>query len=68
LPPALTEFPSTKIGTTDSRPLGQGVEPGTKISLVFEALVGAREAQPGGPVVVGAELQTFRPGDADIPG
>jgi len=68
LTPALSEFPSTKVGTTDSQPLGLGVVPGTKISWVFEALVGAREAQPGGPVVVGAELQTFTPGDADIPG
>jgi hypothetical protein len=66
--PALSEFPSTKIGTIDSRPLGLGVEPGTKISWVFEALVGAREAQAGGPMIVGAELQTFTPGNPDIPG
>jgi len=68
LTPALFEFLSNKIGTTDSRPLGLGVEPGTKISWVFEALVGAREAQLGGPVVVGAKLQTSTPGDADILG
>jgi hypothetical protein len=60
------EFPSAKVGTIDSQPLGIGENPGAKIPGLFEVLVGAGEAQPGRPVTGETELQTSIPGDADI--
>jgi hypothetical protein len=66
--PTSFEFPSAKLGKTDSLPLGLGAKPGAIIPWLFEVLlIRGKEAQPGSPVVGATELQTSIPGDADIP-